>query len=137
MNNSLSHQSNVVFWMNSNLWDYLFRGTQKNVTRTCGKRHKHRLEKHEAYYDLIQRVCTCQEQDEDSFVRVSVNALAKAWEWHRQTVNNFLDELLDLGMLSFYTESLSTFIKLNNIVEVSNPTSVAAPIGKMSDILEE
>ena len=102
-----------------------------------GKRHKHRLEKHEAYYDLIQRVCTCQEQDDDSFVRVSVNALANAWEWHRQTVNNFLDELQDLGVLSFYTESLSTFGKLNNIVEVNNPTSVAAPIGEMSDILKE
>lgn len=68
---------------------------------------------------------------------MSVNALAKAWEWHRQTANNFLDELQDLGMLSFYTESLSTFIKLKNIVEVSNPTSVAAHIDKMSDILEE
>lgn len=137
MNSSLSKQSNVVFWMNSHVWDYLFGGPQKSVTRTCGKRHKHRLEKHEAYYDLIQRVCTCQEQDDDSFVRVSVNALAKAWEWHRQTVNNFLDELQDLGMLSFYTESLSTFIKLKNIVEVNNPTSVAVPISKISNILEE
>lgn len=137
MNSSLSHQSNVVFWMNSHVWDYLFGGTSKGVARMCGKRHKHRLKKHEAYYDLIQRVCTCQEQDDDSFVRVSVNALAKAWEWHRQTVNNFLDELQDLGVLSVNTESLSTFIKLNNIVEVSNPTSVAAHIDKMSDILEE
>lgn len=137
MNNSLLHQSNVVFWMNSHVWDYLFGGTQKSVTRAYGKRRKHRLEKHEAYYDLIQRVCTCQEQDDDSFVRVSVNALAKAWEWHRQTVNNFLDELQDLGVLSVNTESLSTFIKLKNIVEVNNPTSVAAPIGKMSDILEK
>lgn len=137
MNSSLSKQSNVVFWMNGHLWDYLFLGTSKGVTRTCGKHRKHRLEKHEAYYDLLQRVCTCQEQDDDSFVRVSVNALAKAWEWHRQTVNNFLYELQDLGVLSVNTESLSTFIKLNNIVEVSNPTSVAAHIDKMSDILEE
>ena len=52
-------------------------------------------------------------------------------------MNNFLDELQDLGMLLFYTESLSTFIKLKNIVEVNNPTSVAAHIDKMSDILEE
>lgn len=137
MNNSLSHQSNVVFWMNSHVWDYLFGATSKGVTRAYGKRRRHRLEKHEAYYDLIQRVCTCQEQDDESFVRVSVNALAKAWEWHRQTVNNFLDELQDLGVLSLYTESLSTFIKLNNIVEVNIPTSVATPIGEMSDILEE
>ena len=137
MNNTLSHQSNVVFWMNSHVWDYLFGSTSKNVVRMCGKRCKHRLEKHEAYYDLLQRVCICQEQDDESFVRVSVNALAKAWEWHRQTVNNFLDELQDLGVLSLYTESLSTFIKLNNIVEVNIPTSVATPIGEMSDILEE
>lgn len=65
MNNSLSHQSNVLFWMNSHVWDYLFGGTSKGVARMCGKRHKHRLKKHEAYYDLIQRVCTCQEQDDD------------------------------------------------------------------------
>jgi len=137
MNNSLKHQSNVVFRMNSHVWDYLFGATSKGVTRAYGKRRRHRLEKHEAYYDLIQRVCTCQEQDDESFVRVSVNALAKTWEWHRQTVNNFLDELQDLGVLSLYTESLSTFIKLNNIVEVNIPTSVATPIGEMSDILEE
>ena len=50
MNSSLSKQSNVVFWMNSHVWDYLFEGTSKGVARMCGKRHKHRLEKHEAYY---------------------------------------------------------------------------------------
>ena len=133
MNNSLSHQSNVVFWMNSHVCDYLFGSTQKSVTRTCGKHRKHRLEKYEAYYDLIQRVC----KDDNSFIKVSVNALAKAWVWHRQTVNNFLDELQDLGVLSVYTESLSTFVKLNNIEDVNNSISVPSPHGERSYISEE
>ena len=137
MNNSLSNQSNMVFWMNGHLWDYLFRGTSKGLTRTCGKHRKHRLEKHEAYYDLLQQVCTCEEQADDSYVKVSGNALAKAWEWHRQTVNNFLEELKDLGVLSVYTESFSTFVKLNNIEEVNNSISVPSPHGERSYISEE
>ena len=82
-------------------------------------------------------IYTYEEQADDSYVKVSVNALAKAWEWHRQTVNNFLEELKDLGVLSVYTESLSTFVKLNNIEEVNNSISVPSPHGERSYISEE
>lgn len=137
MNNDSRSPKTLVFNMSIDLWNFLFPDAIQNVVAAPKKRTNHKLTKDEAFFDLMNRERLHQCSGDESFSKMSINALAHAWGWQRPTVKNFLENLRSLGVLSFYAENVSILVKLHNIVGLQPLTSVGAPAEESADISQD
>ena len=137
MNNDSKSTKTLVFNMSIDLWNFLFPDASQNIVASPRKRTNHKLTKDEAFFDLMNRERLHQCSGDESFSKMSINALAQAWGWQRPTVKNFLENLSSLGVLSFYAESVSTFVKLHNIVGFQTLTSVGAPSEENANVNQD
>lgn len=64
-----------------------------------------RLSKQQALFDLLSRHRILLLTNQDGCLQESINDLARAWHWQRQTVLNFLRMLQDNDVLSLVNEN--------------------------------
>ena len=84
------------------LWDFLTQGIKK----------AHKVSRVQAFYDLIDRQRIALLKGENENFTGTIQDMAKAWGWDRDTVARFLDHLEQLGQLTVETRANRKSFKL-------------------------
>ena len=74
-------------------WDFLVQGIKK----------AHKVSRVQAFHDLIDRQRIALLKGENENIGGTIQDMAKAWGWDRETVARFLDNLEQLGLLTVET----------------------------------
>lgn len=75
------------------LWNFLVQGMKK----------AHKVSRVQAFCDLIDRQRIALLKGENENLNGTIQDMAKAWGWDRETVARFLDNLEQLGVLTVQT----------------------------------
>lgn len=88
-----SANAQIIIQTNIPLWDFLVQGIKK----------AHKVSRVQAFHDLIDRQRIALLKGEDENLTGTIQDMAKAWGWDRDTVARFLDNLEQLGVLTVET----------------------------------
>lgn len=95
----------VQFTVDIELLNYLFADKPTDS--------KKKYTKAQAFYYLLQNQIESQRTYDDNNVRGSIETLSQNWNWHRQTVKNFVEQLRGKGILSLQKNPSGTVLHLN------------------------
>lgn len=88
-----SANAQIIIQTDIPLWDFLVQGIKK----------AHKVSRVQAFHDLIDRQRIALLKGEDENLTGTIQDMAKAWGWDRDTVARFLDNLEQLGVLTVET----------------------------------
>ena len=88
-----SANAQIVIQTDIPLWNFLVQGIKK----------AHKVSRVQAFVDLIDRQRIALLKGEDENLTGTIQDMAKAWGWDRDTVARFLDNLEQLGVLTVET----------------------------------
>lgn len=97
------------------LWTFLAQRIKKD----------NKFSRFEALYDLIQRQYLVCLKDGDGYLEGTITDFTKKWKWDRETVNKFLDQLQQIGILSVVTTKNRPHFRINYIKDVSEQQGAA------------
>lgn len=112
-----SEVSNPKIVCNFKLLQALCPNYQHKITNRKSPSGANKLTKAEAFFDLVNRQRLALITTGDDVINISVISLSDSWGWNRKTTRNFLEELVEFGVLIFKPDANRTIIQLTNIIE--------------------